>query len=80
MGPIGFKELLIILVVVLVVFGAKKLRTIGSDLGAAVKGFKDSVKEGEREDPLKQLQADAPDADFPENAKQRAADKTERNA
>ena len=43
------KHLLIVLLVVLVVFGTKKLRTIGSDLGQAVRGFKDSMKEGERE-------------------------------
>ncbi len=43
------KHLLIVLVVVLLVFGTKKLRTIGSDLGQAVRGFKDSMKEGERE-------------------------------
>jgi sec-independent protein translocase protein TatA len=43
------KHLLIILLVVLVVFGTKKLRTIGSDLGQAVRGFKDSMKEGERD-------------------------------
>lgn len=43
------KHLLIVLVVVLIVFGTKKLRTIGSDLGQAVRGFKDSMKEGERE-------------------------------
>ena len=43
------KHLLIILLVVLVVFGTKKLRTIGSDLGQAVRGFKESMKDGERE-------------------------------
>jgi sec-independent protein translocase protein TatA len=43
------KHLLIVLLVVLVVFGTKKLRTIGSDLGQAVRGFKDSMKDGERE-------------------------------
>ena len=43
------KHLLVILLIVLVVFGAKKLRTIGSDLGQAVRGFKDSMKEGENE-------------------------------
>ena len=46
---IGMKELLIILLVVLLVFGAKKLRTIGSDLGSAVRGFKKSMSEGEEE-------------------------------
>ncbi len=43
------KHLLIVLVVVLIVFGTKKLRTIGSDLGQAVRGFKESMKDGERE-------------------------------
>jgi sec-independent protein translocase protein TatA len=43
------KHLLIVLVVVLLVFGTKKLRTIGSDLGQAVRGFKESMKDGERE-------------------------------
>ncbi len=42
---IGFRELLVILVIVLLVFGAKKLKTIGSDLGAAVRGFKKSMNE-----------------------------------
>ena len=43
------KHLLVILLIVLIVFGAKKLRTIGSDLGQAVRGFKDSMKDGERD-------------------------------
>jgi sec-independent protein translocase protein TatA len=64
---IGMKELLIILVVVLLVFGAKKLRTIGSDLGSAVKGFKQSMNEGEEEG-RKQLKSDAPDAEFTEKS------------
>ena len=59
MGPIGFKELLVILVVVLLIFGAKKLKTIGSDLGSAVRGFKKSMNEGDAEESVKQLKADA---------------------
>ena len=43
------RHLLIILAVVLLVFGTKKLKTIGSDLGAAFKGFKDSMREAENE-------------------------------
>jgi sec-independent protein translocase protein TatA len=39
----GWQELLIILVIVALIFGTKKLRNLGSDLGGAVKGFKDSV-------------------------------------
>jgi len=63
---IGFRELLIILAIALLIFGAKRLKTIGSDLGAAVKGFKKAVDDGEHEEPGK-LQAPAaatPDADF----------------
>lgn len=39
----GFKELLVILVIALVVFGTKRLRNIGGDLGGAVKNFKDAM-------------------------------------
>jgi len=39
----GWQELLIILVIVALIFGTKRLRNIGSDLGGAIKGFKDSV-------------------------------------
>lgn len=60
---IGFRELLIILVIALVIFGAKRLKTIGSDLGGAVKGFKKAMNEGEEED-NKQLSAPEKDADF----------------
>ena len=42
---IGLRELVVILLIVLVVFGAKKLKTIGSDLGAAVKGFKQGMSD-----------------------------------
>ena len=40
---IGWKELLIVLVIVLLVFGTKRLKNIGSDLGDAVRGFKKGV-------------------------------------
>ena len=46
---IGMWELLIILAIVLVIFGAKKLRNLGGDLGGAIKNFKQSMKEGEQE-------------------------------
>ncbi len=44
------RHLLIILLVVLLVFGTKKLKTLGADLGGAVRGFKQAMKEGESED------------------------------
>ncbi len=40
----GWQELLIVLVIVALIFGTKKLRGIGGDLGGAVKGFKDSMQ------------------------------------
>lgn len=60
---IGFKELLIILAIALLIFGAKRLRTIGSDLGSAVKGFRKAMSEGEEEE-NKQLTQNDKDADF----------------
>ncbi len=71
---IGMRELVIILLVVLVVFGTKKLRTVGSDLGAAVRGFKKAMNEGEAEqsEAPKQIRADAPDAEFAEAKKPEA--------
>jgi len=57
------RHLIVILLIVLVVFGTKKLKTIGSDLGAAVKGFKASMHDSEADthatDPAKQLGASA---------------------
>jgi len=75
---IGFRELLIILAIALLIFGAKKLRTIGSDLGAAVKGFKKSMNEGETEESGKKLaQDDRPDANFsPKQPDRDSADST----
>jgi len=46
MGGLSIWHWLIVLVVVVMVFGTKKLRNVGSDLGAAVKGFKDGMKDG----------------------------------
>jgi sec-independent protein translocase protein TatA len=39
-------ELLLILVIVLVLFGGSRLRNLGSDLGSAIRGFRDAMKEG----------------------------------
>jgi sec-independent protein translocase protein TatA len=45
MGTFSIWHWLIVLVIVLLVFGTKKLRNVGQDLGGAVKGFKDGMKE-----------------------------------
>ena len=45
---IGPVQLLIVLVIVLAIFGTKRLRTLGSDLGSAVKGFRSAMSEAEQ--------------------------------
>lgn len=77
MGPIGFKELLVILVVVVLIFGVKKLKQLGPDLGSAIRGFKKSMNEGDAEESVKQLKADA---EFPDTAKSQNAEKSENKA
>jgi len=47
-GNISWPQLLIILVIVLAIFGTKRLRTLGSDLGSAVKGFRGAMNEAEQ--------------------------------
>lgn len=46
MGSMSIWHWLIVLVIVMLVFGTKKLRNMGQDLGGAVKGFKDGMREG----------------------------------
>lgn len=46
MGSLSIWHWLIVLVIVVMVFGTKKLKNMGSDLGSAVKGFKDGMKDG----------------------------------
>lgn len=48
MGGISIWQLVIILVIVLLIFGTKKFKNMGSDLGSAVKGFKSAMNEGEQ--------------------------------
>jgi len=50
MGMPGPFELIIILVIVLLIFGGKRLKNIGGELGGAIKGFKSSMKESEKND------------------------------
>ena len=49
-GGISIWQLLIILAIVLLLFGTKRLKNIGSDLGGAIKGFKGAMKEGEQQE------------------------------
>jgi sec-independent protein translocase protein TatA len=49
-GGISIWQLLIILLIVLLIFGAKRLRGLGGDLGAAIKGFRSAMREGQDEE------------------------------
>jgi len=49
LSNIGPFQLLIVLAIVLAIFGTKRLRTLGSDLGSAVKGFRSAVNEADKE-------------------------------
>jgi len=51
MGSFSIWHWLIVLLIIVLVFGTKKLKNIGSDLGGAVKGFKDGVKDGSASTP-----------------------------
>jgi sec-independent protein translocase protein TatA len=63
MGSLSIWHWVIVLVIVVLVFGTKKLKNIGADLGGAVKGFKDGMKEGgntpEADKPASQVSANA---------------------
>jgi sec-independent protein translocase protein TatA len=50
MGTFSIWHWLIVLLIIVLIFGTKKLKNIGSDLGGAVKGFKDGMKEGSAPD------------------------------
>ena len=79
LGGISLWQLLIILLIVVVIFGTKRLRSIGTDLGGAVKGFRKAMTDADRnaeEDDHKQL--DEPDADFGEaQTKEQHADRNQ---
>ena len=78
LGGISIWQLLIILGIVILIFGTKKLRTLGSDLGGAVKGFKKAVKEEKDKDAspekLEKKEADAT-FDTEQKAEQKDKDK-----
>ena len=46
----GIPELLMVLAIVLLIFGGKRIKNLGNDLGSAIKGFKSSMKESEADD------------------------------
>lgn len=69
----GIKELVVVLVIVLLLFGTKKLKTLGSDLGGAIKGFKKSVQDEDAQQSTANLEEQG-DADETIDAKAEKVD------
>jgi len=66
-GGISLWQLLIVLLIVVVIFGTKRLRNIGTDLGGALKGFRSAMTEAEEETDEAKQKLKEPDAGFAEN-------------
>jgi sec-independent protein translocase protein TatA len=70
LGGLHIWHLLIILVIVVLIFGTKRLKTIGGDLGGAIKGFKKGMEsDDDKPEAHKSLESDDQDAEFPEQKK-----------
>ncbi len=74
MGSLSIWHWLIVLLIAVVIFGTKRLGSIGSDLGSAVKGFRKAMSEADQDEPPRQLNQKA-DADFADNRQNEAAGK-----
>ena len=74
MGIFDWKHWIVILVVVVLMFGTKKLKNLGTDVGESIKGFKKAMNENDEpsEDSQKRLESDEQDADFPERKKNKS--------
>lgn len=64
MGGISVWQLLIIAVIVALLFGTKRLRTLGGDLGASIKGFQNAMKNDKAESNTSKENLPEPDSDF----------------
>ncbi len=62
-GGISIWQLLIVLAIIILVFGTKKLRNLGNDVGGAVHSFRKAVKEGETEDKTSQDESTVGDSE-----------------
>jgi len=70
LSGISLWQLLIVLVIVLLIFGTKRLKGMGSDLGGALKGFRKAMSDVEETEDELRKQIDKPDAEFSEAHKQ----------
>jgi sec-independent protein translocase protein TatA len=73
---ISIWQLLIVLGIVILLFGTKKLRNIGSDLGGAIRGFKKSMNDDEKDTHPDSLEENAKSSDSPAAAEEKPRDKT----
>ena len=77
MGSISVWQLLIVLLIIVLIFGTKKLRSMGGDLGSAVKGFKKAVSDKDADfEEHKNVEA-AADVEETAHAESKKADKTD---
>jgi sec-independent protein translocase protein TatA len=77
LSGISVWQLLIVLAIVVLLFGTKKLRSLGGDLGSAVKSFKGAMKDGEDGKAEDTLQADAEADAQPESLREDAAESSD---
>ena len=73
LGGISIWQLAIVLLIVVLIFGTKRLKSIGGDLGGAVKGFKKAMDDQKPNEQAQQrLDSDEQDAEFPEQKKNKS--------
>lgn len=75
-GGIGIGPLLVILVIVVLLFGTKKLKGMGSDLGGALKGFKKALSEDEKKEAELTDAVEKKDAELTDTVKQKETDES----
>lgn len=75
LGGISLWQLLIVLLIVVVIFGTKRLRSIGTDLGGAVKGFRKAMTDSETAEEEDHRRLDRPDAEFSEEQPERESER-----
>ena len=76
MGSFSIWHWLVVLAIVALVFGTKRLRNIGEDVGAAIKSFRKGMNEGDEKDPA-QLKADPPQPQADASAERARSDRAE---
>jgi sec-independent protein translocase protein TatA len=75
MGSLSIWHWLIVLLIAVLIFGTKRLSSLGTDLGSAVKGFRKAMADAEEDEEPKKLKKQA-DADFEQNQKEAAGKKS----